>query len=829
MPQLFKQLLVVLISTLFFVQLSAQYQYIGTYDNQGRPNYLVSPSDIVSTSFRNSISTTLPEYRPIPTYNPRLIAEGRTETIELKCASDVWITFVDEGAGYRNALGYYTYNTDNPPIVAPSASQIKIIFPNASKAGFGGTLNVGDKVFLGNFPAKTGIGFVLMADGWNGTTVTPGNWTLFSNAAFNPEPNASDKKHTILIRDSASNRIVIGFEDIRRDNISCDQDFNDLLFYATVTPINCVNNLDSIPTLNADGGLSYSGFTGGLESKSLGDKIAKRIYSNIINGTNVEVNYQNMPLYQNEKNKIQNNSTSTNDGLKLASIMPNTMLDAGFTTYVTTPSDIPSITNAVEVRSVDFIQNNTCKAVAFATKTLGAMYDHTKPICDRLKGAELLNIDNFTLNKLNFVRYTLLQETGNIEYAMSFSVGKKIGRNSFSFQSNWLNKDYIAEDTLINYQVWGTAPYLCIDMALDILKKLNSIMPVMQNTKSATLPNSLIIKGKRNGSKINLTIDNKTIFSNGYFEIEERANEIATIKTKRIVPFNMNTFSKSSVSIPMSDAFESYIAMFVNGQLQDVVYMSDGTWGLDYDSSKTVIREYKVSNDSVTTNTDNYPVFRNVKIQATTPNYVTAYKVLRAAGSIENLTNFKSLIFSAKANANCKITLVKNSISNFDQQFKYTIPLGTDLSEYRINLNDFKALNSSAKIEATDITTIVFAFETTSGTSTNIDLQLSNIAFSKRTVEEVLNQSTTLITIFPNPVKGGKFTAQFKSEITTNLNLKVTDASNGKVIISKNINVVKGDNIIPIQVNGLSGLSINILTIDGNGVKFQPKKVVIQQ
>lgn len=602
-----------------------------------------------------------------------------------------------------------------------------------------------------------------------------------------------------------------------------------MLFYATVNPIDCVNGIDSIPTINPDGGLSYSGFTGGLESKSLGDKIAKRVYTKIINGTNGEVNYQNMPLYQTEKNQIQSNSASTNNGLKLASIMPNTMLDAGFTTYVTTPSDIPSITNAVEVRSVDFIQNNICKAVAFATKTLGAMYEHTKPICDRLKGAELLNIDNFTLNKLNFVRYTLLQQTGNIEYAMSFTVGKKAGRNTFSFQSNWLNKDYIAEDTLINYQVWGAAPYLCIDMALDILSRLNSIMPVLQNTKSATLPNSLILKGKRNGAEINLTIDNKTMFSRGHFEIEERANEIATIKTKRTVPFNMNTFNKSSVSIPMSDAFESNIAMFVNGQLQDVVYMSDGTWGLDYDSTKTVIREYKVTNDSVNTNTDNYPVFRNIKNLATTPNYVTAYKVLRAAGTTENLSSYKSLNFSAKANANCKITLVKNSIANFDQQFKYTIPLGTNLKEYSINLEDFKAPNSSSKIEATDITTIVFAFETTSGSSTNVDIQLNNISFSKKTSEEALNQSATLINIFPNPVKGGKFTAQFKSDVNTTLTLKLTDASSGKVIFSKNANVVKGDNMIPVQVNGLSGLSISVLTIEGNGIKFQPKKIVIQQ
>ncbi len=269
--------------------------------------------------------------------------------------------------------------------------------------------------------------------------------------------------------------------------------------------------------------------------------------------------------------------------------------------------------------------------------------------------------------------------------------------------------------------------------------------------------------------------------------------------------------------------------MYVNGKLQDVVYMSDGTWGLDYDSTKTVIREYKVTNDSVKTNTDNYPVFRNVKIQAITSNYVTAYKVLRAAGSSENLSNFKSLVFSAKANANCRITLVKNSISNFEQQFKYTLPLSTNLKDYSINLDDFKTVNSTLKIDATDITTIVFAFETILSGSTNVDLQINNIAFSKKTSEDVLNQSATLINIFPNPVKGGKFTAQFKSDLNTTVTLKLTDAASGKVFYSKNAGVVKGDNMVPIQLNGLSGLSISILTIEGNGTKYQPKKVVIQQ
>ncbi|WP_214282129.1 DUF787 family protein, partial [Escherichia coli] len=84
------------------------------FDNQGFPNYLVKPRDTISVSFRNKIAATLPESRSVPVYNPLLIADTRTETIQVNCNSDVWISFEDEGASFLNALGYYTFSLDTP-------------------------------------------------------------------------------------------------------------------------------------------------------------------------------------------------------------------------------------------------------------------------------------------------------------------------------------------------------------------------------------------------------------------------------------------------------------------------------------------------------------------------------------------------------------------------------------------------------------------------------------------------------------------------------------------------------------------------------------------
>lgn len=824
-PNYIRSITFSLLFLLGFSAIQAQYQYMGTYNNEGKPNYLVSPGDIVSANFRNMIGTTLPEFRPVPVYNPVLLGAGLTETINLNCSSEVWISFVDEGASYANALGFYTFDTDNPPTTAPISNQIKIIFPNASKVGFGGGLTTGDKVYLGNFPAKTGIGFVLMADGWDGSIVHPGNWTLFSNAAFNPESVDSLKKHTVIVRDTITNRLIIGFEDIRRDNPSCDHDFNDLLFYATITPLNCIAKLDSIPILSENGDISFSGNTGGLESKSLGDKLAKRLMRKILTGTNVPVDYTKMEELGKQQQRMKSNGTG--GGLKLADIMPTSIPEGNYQSFVTTPTDIPGITNAIEVRAVDFTQSTITKAVAFATKTLGSVYDHTKPICDRLKGAVLLGVDYFTLSGFPFIRYALKQETGHIEYAMSFSIGKKIGRNTFSFQSNWLNANYINEDTLYNYQVWGVAPYLCVDMALDILGKLRAIMPISQLHANTPLPTTFIRSGSRIGSLVSLLIENETSASTAYFEVEERANELANIKSKRVIPFSLKPMSQSTVSFPMNDAYESNIALYVNGQLQDVVYMSDGPWDIAYDSAKTNIQQYKISNDSTRNFTDIYPVFRDIQIKASTENYVTAYKLLRGAGAVQDLSTFKTLNFKARGNCNLRITLVKNSIANFDAQYKIILPLTSDAINYSIGLEDFKSNDPTQKINANDLVTLLFSFEPGTNKRTDIDVSVANISFSKKSKEFMENLNKGELHVFPNPASNSRFNASFRSETNSTVTIKVINTASGQILYTKPVQTFKGDNIVPIQLPKQVGRAILLISIEGNGIKIPTKKIIM--
>lgn len=235
------------------VSTSTLFTYLSPYDNLGRPINLVSP-DIISAGLLQSINASLPENKRVPDMHPDYLTTNAQSNIVIEKDAEVWITFVSEGAGYRNALAFYSYPTGKAPASVAEISNLTYIFPNASLKGSSGNMVSGDKISLGIFPAGTTIGLAIFANGWNGTKVSTYGNIFFSDAHLNPEINTELKRHTVLLK--YENTYILGFEDIQRDNISCDQDFNDLLIYASSNPIEAIstNNVQQadIP-LDTDG------------------------------------------------------------------------------------------------------------------------------------------------------------------------------------------------------------------------------------------------------------------------------------------------------------------------------------------------------------------------------------------------------------------------------------------------------------------------------------------------------------------------------------------------------------------------------------------------
>jgi LruC domain-containing protein len=181
--------------------------------------------------------------------HPQYLQSSATADIIITQTADVWITFVSEGAGYLNSVGYYTYPTNSPPQSPADINTVNYIFPNASLPGSGGNLKSGSKVKLGRFNAGTSIGFILLANAWNGgsQTVNSNATKFYSTTACNPETDPNLKKHTVLLYSTSPNLFLIGFDDQNRQTGGSDNDFNDVVFYATSNPVTAISTTNVEP------------------------------------------------------------------------------------------------------------------------------------------------------------------------------------------------------------------------------------------------------------------------------------------------------------------------------------------------------------------------------------------------------------------------------------------------------------------------------------------------------------------------------------------------------------------------------------------------------
>ena len=210
---------------------------LGSWNSQGRPDYLATPINVSEDTLQR-VASAVPEKQAI---DPILIDNSAERNILLTAPATVHISFVWEGAGYKNALAFYTYPIDVAGgVIRPTGTSqwndtYTLIFPNASRTRSGGQLSPGMRVNIGTFPANTGIGFVLVPNGWDKNTqsVSTNKQMVFSDRQFNTQ----EFVQTVMLNDTVSGVVFICFEDIMRNFSNCDNDFNDLVIVADIDPV----------------------------------------------------------------------------------------------------------------------------------------------------------------------------------------------------------------------------------------------------------------------------------------------------------------------------------------------------------------------------------------------------------------------------------------------------------------------------------------------------------------------------------------------------------------------------------------------------------------
>eukprot|EP00792_Barthelona_sp_PAP020_P014088 TRINITY_DN971_c0_g1_i2.p1 TRINITY_DN971_c0_g1~~TRINITY_DN971_c0_g1_i2.p1 ORF type:complete len:1951 (+),score=493.96 TRINITY_DN971_c0_g1_i2:29-5854(+) len=165
--------------------------------------------------------------------NPLFIDPTKDANIHFLTEGYVNFTFLYEGAGYKNQVGYFTYDPETFEI-----KEERIIFGDTSFRT--DCLKTGDSSRFGPFPAGTNMGFFIRSNGAS----NPYNYKYYS-LQRGPIINPDKKHHVAIFKDNETGTIVTGFEDLYNQG---DGDFEDVVF-----TVHTEASIDTGNTVEIDG------------------------------------------------------------------------------------------------------------------------------------------------------------------------------------------------------------------------------------------------------------------------------------------------------------------------------------------------------------------------------------------------------------------------------------------------------------------------------------------------------------------------------------------------------------------------------------------------
>jgi choice-of-anchor A domain-containing protein len=571
-----------------------------------------------------------------------------------------------------------------------------------------------------------------------------------------------------------------------------------------------------------------TGNDGGLESYSLGDALTKRYIKRKQNNVSTVFKKTQANLYK--KAEMQRKQVKKSNEQTMLDMFPDEII-AGDIAHVTSPTDILDYTVADEVLSVDFSKDDKTIGVVLGVKTLDQIYNHTKATCDRLRGAEILDVKTIKIGGYNFLQQAIKQRDGNIEHAISFAVGKNTTDSKYSIQTNWYVFDYTASNSVFNFQVWAADPENTRIMTEEILKNLNAFATVNQS-EIQKFPKSYATKVYRKDDKLFVDIKNQKEKQNLEVTIEELYNETATEYIEIYEP--AVTELKQTYETVIYDGYEYNGLLKIEGETQDAFYHADGNWGLDYDKRYTTINEYEVTNNfgENAVNDEELAVNRNLSVKAYTEfDYLTIYKALLPGTLPSDYNAYNTLKFTAKGSGLTEITLVKTSIENWTEQYKAIVVLTENDFTYEIPFSSFSSTTNNDPIDASDLTTVSFTFVAAVAGTNNIDISIENMKFQKQAsnvldVDEVIvnSENTNEFVIYPNPTKG-VINFILNSNLSTSAEILIYNVT-GKTLHKEKVEVVNGKNKYIINRKFKTGLKF--IKIISPEIDFGTTKVLIK-
>ncbi|GAB7258233.1 T9SS type A sorting domain-containing protein [Polaribacter sp. OB-PA-B3] len=563
-----------------------------------------------------------------------------------------------------------------------------------------------------------------------------------------------------------------------------------------------------------------SGNEGGLESNDrLSQKVNQRNYLRSKNN----YKFDKLKAKKIQKSKNYKKTASKSESFQLSDLVPMDVIE-GAQAIESSPSDLIDITNATELISVDYIKNNETVAVVLATKTENGVYEHTKFICDRLLGAEILSVSTIEIKEQPFIKSIIKNRDGTKEFVLSFSGKLKNNDANFGIESHWNIDKYEAGATFYNFQIWTNTIDDLFTLGEETLELFDIQKPISDYNNS-TPPPVFVKKGIYKNGALELELVNvsrsKTIVIDAGFKRTETSETEYFNETIDLEPGYI-----TNLKIETGNIFDIGFRIENDGnRTPDDVFMSDGVWGKDDSPEGTTVTNFEITqNESLYTGTG-YKVERDIALKATTNSYVSAYRSFTPTFKTVDLSEYNALEFSATGNSDVEITIVKEGIDQWENQFKKTVKLTEESNDFVISLDHFKSLTVN-NFDLSDVVSIVFTMSSDGVTTVEKELAIKDLVFTQKTLSvdnNVVEEGETIL--YPNPMKLST-ELSFYSEVEARSKLEVYNIT-GALLKRTYFDTKFGNNKIVLEKEKLSA-GFYFVKLSNNNRTYKTKKLIIE-
>lgn len=485
-----------------------------------------------------------------------------------------------------------------------------------------------------------------------------------------------------------------------------------------------------------------SGNDGGLESNDrLAQQIGRRNYMRAKDGYAFD---QASAKRVKRGASYMKRGTTAKNSISLKTLAPLGVINES-EIIESSAEDLLNLTNASEIYSVDYLKDDASVAALMVIKTEDQVYEHSKFICDRFLGAELLSVSTLQIREQNFIKSIIKQPNGEREFALTFSA-RLDANDHFVVESHW-NIDAYRKDALYyNFQIWSNSIDDLIVLGEEVLDLLEVNSPI--DAYSASTPPPVFVKSAqyKNGKVLLHLVNNndaKNLRLEGGMKRSEtsvtESVQVSTAVDGYLPTLSVNTGNLFDLGFRISTGL---------GDTPDDLFVADAPWGLDDSADGSIAETYEVLPADGPYMGDGYPIERNISLQGTTDSYLGVYRALSPRFSAVDLSEYGKLGFEASGTGVLEVKILKGN----GQTFSTTVDLSTAKQTFNLNSDDFKDA-AARSTDFADIKVLSFNLVALNGYAEAKGMELSNIAFNNNAeAPKFIDEDHNKAILNPNPM-----------------------------------------------------------------------------